>query len=578
MSKIIFLFTFFGALVSLGSVFALDANAQTETRTFFVESSYDISGRKEIEAQLVRADNRIYFYIEKNWWGGRSPREQNDLRIALFELGQEFQNHIYPVLTSTFGSEPNPGVDKDAKLTILIHQMAGEAGGYFRSNDVYEKAVSPTSNAREMVYLNSEYIGEIEAKSFLAHEFTHLITINQKDLLRRVAEETWLNEARAEYASTLLGYDDVYEGSNLQRRVRNFLENPTNSLTEWLNTKEDYGVINMFVQYLVDHYGKDVLIDSLKSSQVGIASLDEALQRNGFKEDFAQIFQDWAITVLVNNCEVGSKYCYANPNLASLRVAPVSYYIPGGETVVSTNHTAPAWSANWHRFVGGGQNFTLEFEGTSVVDFEVPYLLCDLHYECSVGFFSLDEEQKGIITFSQFDKTYSSLTIIPFLKGKTSGFSGRENTFLFSWEVKVQREAEAKAQEEVQLRNQLLARVAELQAQIRQLRSRIAALQGQRNPPQAVSCTSFNRNLSFGVQGEEVRCLQEFLASQGPEVYPEGLVTGNFLSLTKQAVIRFQEIYAPEILAPLSLNSGTGYVGQTTRNKMNQMIGSLVAI
>ncbi|OHA76976.1 MAG: hypothetical protein A3J30_03125 [Candidatus Wildermuthbacteria bacterium RIFCSPLOWO2_02_FULL_47_9c] len=115
--------------------------------------------------------------------------------------------------------------------------------------------------------------------------------------------------------------------------------------------------------------------------------------------------------------------------------------------------------------------------------------------------------------------------------------------------------------------------MAELQDQIRQLRSQLAALQGQPNPPRAVSCMGFNHNLFFGVRGEEVRCLQEFLKAQGEDVYPEGLVTGNFLALTQQAVIRFQEIYASEILAPLSLNSGTGYVGQMTRNKMNQMIG-----
>ena len=566
----------FLSLLLFGGVFAFGANAQAETQSFFVDSSYDASGRREIDATLVRSDSRLYFYVEKSWWDNRSTREQNDLRIALFELGQEFQNNIYPILTSTFGTEPKPGIDKDERITILIHPMVSEAGGYFRLGDVYEGAISPTSNKREMVYLNSEYIGKIEAKSFLAHEFTHLITINQKDLLKRVNEETWLNEARAEYAPTLLGYDDVYQGSNLERRVRDFLTKPTDSLTEWLNTKEDYGVINMFVQYLVDHYGKDVLIDYLKSSQVGIASLDEALQRNGFKENFAQIFQDWTITVLVNNCEVGSKYCYANPHLASLRVAPVSYYIPGGETVVSTNHTAPAWSANWHRFVGGGQNFTLEFEGTSSVDFEVPYVLCDLHYECSIGFFSLNEEQKGAIAFSQFDTTYSSLTIIPFLKSKTSGFNGRENTFLFSWEVKVQREAEAKAQEEAQLRGQLLARVAELQEQIRQLQTQLAILQGQSTP--VVSCERFERNLSFGVRSEEVKCLQQFLVAQGSEIYPESLVTGNFLSLTRQAVIRFQEKYASEVLVPIGESRGTGYVGQLTRNKINQLIGSLMVL
>jgi len=65
--------------------------------------------------------------------------------------------------------------------------------------------------------------------------------------------------------------------------------------------------------------------------------------------------------------------------------------------------------------------------------------------------------------------------------------------------------------------------------------------------------------------------LQEFLKSQG--VYPEGLVTGNFLDLTQSAVIRFQEKYATEILKPLNLEKGTGYVGPATRAKINQLLG-----
>ena len=57
------------------------------------------------------------------------------------------------------------------------------------------------------------------------------------------------------------------------------------------------------------------------------------------------------------------------------------------------------------------------------------------------------------------------------------------------------------------------------------------------------------------------------MKAQGQDVYPEGLVTGNFLSLTKAAIIRFQEKYASEILVPLGLNNGTGYVGAKTRGK-----------
>ena len=47
------------------------------------------------------------------------------------------------------------------------------------------------------------------------------------------------------------------------------------------------------------------------------------------------------------------------------------------------------------------------------------------------------------------------------------------------------------------------------------------------------------RTLSFGSTGTDVSCLQKFLASD-TSIYPRGLVTGYFGSLTRQAVILFQ--------------------------------------
>jgi len=548
----------------LGSVFASEANAQAETHSFFIESTYDLFGRKEVAAKLVREDRQLYFYVEKSWWDSRSVQEQNDLRIAMAELGLEFQNHIYPVLTAMFGSEPRPGIDRDERITVLVHQMASEAGGYFRSGDVYERAISPSSNEREMVYLNSMHIASPQAKSFLAHEFIHLITANQKDLLRRVSEETWLNEARAEYVPTLLGYDDVYRGSNLERRVRDFLVRPSSPLTEWFNQVSDYGVVNLFAQYLVDHYGVKILVDSLQSSQVGVSSLGEALRVNDFEEGFAQVFENWLITLLVNDCQLGERYCYKNPHLKDLRITPTSYFIPRAETIFATYHTTIPWSANWHRLVGGAHNFTLAFEGTNSAGFRVPYVLCEANNTCSVGLLVLDETHRGKITLSDFGEKYNSLALIPFIAGN----NGEESSSAFSWQVTTREEPTAQDEE---LISQLLDRIAQLQEQVRKLQVQLAAARGQESVA-AVSCARFEENLSFGARGQEVQCLQEFLRAQGPDVYPEGLITGNFLSLTRQAVIRFQEKYAPEILTPLGLGGGTGYVGQMTRSKINQLL------
>ncbi len=74
------------------------------------------------------------------------------------------------------------------------------------------------------------------------------------------------------------------------------------------------------------------------------------------------------------------------------------------------------------------------------------------------------------------------------------------------------------------------------------------------------------RTLVTGSVGADVRRLQEILA-RDPEVYPEGLVTGRFASLTLAAVKRFQVkhgIAKPGVL-------GYGVVGPATRAKIAEL-------
>ena len=282
------------------------ADSVSEKRNFYIDISYDLNTRKELEAVLVKVSNNLYFYIDKEWWDF-APR--NKVYEYLTELEQEFENNIYPNITSVFGSERNPGIDKDSRITVLIHSMKGGAGGYFRSNDGYPKVQVPDSNQREMIYMNSEHITTHLAKSFLAHEFMHMVTFNQKENNYGLTEDVWLNEARAEYAITLLGYDDL-EDSNLKRRMESFSDDASDSVISWQGTKKDYASLNIFIQYLVDHYGVGILADSLKAGKTGIDSLNYALEINSFKQNFDDIFFDWTIAVLINDCTYGSKYCY----------------------------------------------------------------------------------------------------------------------------------------------------------------------------------------------------------------------------------------------------------------------------
>src|SRR3990167_261832 len=82
--------------------------------------------------------------------------------------------------------------------------------------------------------------------------------------------------------------------------------------------------------------------------------------------------------------------------------------------------------------------------------------------------------------------------------------------------------------------------------------------------PIAVFAAGFDRDLYYGIADDrDVTRLQEFLKSQS--VY-SGPVTGNFFSLTREGVRRFQE---REGIAP-----ALGYFGPKTRTRANTLRSS----
>lgn len=90
-------------------------------------------------------------------------------------------------------------------------------------------------------------------------------------------------------------------------------------------------------------------------------------------------------------------------------------------------------------------------------------------------------------------------------------------------------------------------------------------------------------NLSIGSQHVEVRLLQEYLNSHGfvlVETGPgsPGHETTKFGLFTKQALAKFQEAHAAEILAPQGLAHGTGNLYAATRNYINAHVGDVPTV
>ena len=86
--------------------------------------------------------------------------------------------------------------------------------------------------------------------------------------------------------------------------------------------------------------------------------------------------------------------------------------------------------------------------------------------------------------------------------------------------------------------------------------------------------TTFTRSLSLGSTGTDVKYLQIFLNDNGFTVTSTGIGSkGNestyFGPATYKALIKYQEYYAKDILAPYGLAKGTGYFGPSTMRWVN---------
>ncbi|MCK4520275.1 peptidoglycan-binding protein [Candidatus Parcubacteria bacterium] len=126
----------------------------------------------------------------------------------------------------------------------------------------------------------------------------------------------------------------------------------------------------------------------------------------------------------------------------------------------------------------------------------------------------------------------------------------------------------------------LQAQIDLLLAQLADLQTQLAGLSGTTGTIEGCTITSFDRNLSVGMTGDDVKCLQIVLNTDSVTKLgttgagSPGNETSYFGPLTKAGVIKFQELYADEVLASWGLTSGTGYVGSTTRTKLNELLVS----
>jgi immune inhibitor A len=247
--------------------------------------------RRSVEATLRLITPHAYFYFQDN----RNVSEDD-----LANAGREFEEDVSPAVAHYFGPEWSPGVDSDPHITLLHAGLPG-VGGLFSDADEYPRAVSPTSNEREMVYLGSDP-GSSGYNALVAHELQHLVHWNADH-----TEEAWANEGLSELAAEIAGGGTGHTGAALA--------NPDTQLNAWEtmggSNIPHYGMSHLFFRYLLDRFGGwEGAAQLLKEPADGIAGIDAYLAP--FGTTFQDVFADWVIANYLDDPDGGR---YSQPNM-----------------------------------------------------------------------------------------------------------------------------------------------------------------------------------------------------------------------------------------------------------------------
>ncbi|HXK37793.1 MAG TPA: IPT/TIG domain-containing protein [Candidatus Paceibacterota bacterium] len=94
----------------------------------------------------------------------------------------------------------------------------------------------------------------------------------------------------------------------------------------------------------------------------------------------------------------------------------------------------------------------------------------------------------------------------------------------------------------------------------------------------SAACIPLIGTLQLGTKSEEVRMLQQFLNTRASTTVAYigsgsiGNETNYFGPATKNAVVKFQTIFANEVLVPAGLSEATGIVGKFSREEINKQL------
>ena len=311
-----------------------------DQQEFWITSTVDGSTTTITATLRVISDNAYWFM-------------DNTIGIAQADLeraAQVFEERVRPAIVDSFGDIRNPGIDGDPRLVVLHSKIDG-AAGYYSSKDEYPVEVHPSSNQREIIYIDSEqlYPGSELYFTVLAHEFQHAVHFNQDG-----GEESWVNEGLSELAVKVAGYEITSPYA--------FLPRPNTQLNYWpelpaVRRLPHYGGSALFFIYLAQRVGATEQLKGLMTEQMdGVDGVDSFLREFGLR--FEDVFADWVIANYLDADD--EKYGYVNAKVRVYEDRPL-------EDGAGHEESLPQFSARYYRLLSDLPEGVVWFRGDTEV-------------------------------------------------------------------------------------------------------------------------------------------------------------------------------------------------------------------
>lgn len=291
--------------VRLGRAFADVKPVEVGDQASFNTYNLEHNCNEKIKATCKKIGKHCYIYVQN---GQKVDQKTID------KLANAFDNKIYPTDRQMFGNEWSPGIDDDPRITLLLLDIKdgynpstgnyAYTGGYFNAGDCYTKAKYPTSNQKEMLYLDINPSDPTSDKflSVVAHEFQHMIHWNHDP-----KEYTWLNESMSQLAPYLCGYGHPSQ-------VDAFLRSPDNNMVAWLDDDmvANYGQVYMWAQYIstriasTEDRRQAFVRRMVAQTSQGMAGINAAIEKQGIKNSVRNLFRNFCVANYLNDDRISN--------------------------------------------------------------------------------------------------------------------------------------------------------------------------------------------------------------------------------------------------------------------------------